>query len=98
MGTEIFALSFVTTPLIFLVSLGLLFRRKFPNPKAIIILTLNTIFIGYFLITGILGGYLLQAFLVGGFLLIPFQILCLLAAVLFGGKLGNKLGNVSNVT
>jgi hypothetical protein len=49
MGTEILAISFFTTPLIFLISVGLLFKRKFPNPKAIILLALNTLFISYFL-------------------------------------------------
>jgi hypothetical protein len=98
MGTEILAISFFTTPLIFLISVGLLFKRKFPNPKAIILLALNTLFISYFLITGIIDGYILQAFLIGGFLLIPFQVLGGLAALLFSGKLGEKLGSVSNVT
>jgi hypothetical protein len=98
MGTEILAISFFTTPLIFLISVGLLFKRKFPNPKAIILLALNTLFISYFLITGLIDGYIIQAFLIGGFLLIPFQVLGVLAALLFGGKLGEKLGSVSNVT
>jgi hypothetical protein len=98
MGTEIFAVSFVTTPLIFLITVGLLFKRKFPNPKAIIILILNAIFISYFVVVGFIDGYLLQAFLVGGFLLIPFQIFGVLIALLFGGKLGKKLGYVTNVT
>ena len=98
MGTEILAISFFTTPLIFLISVGLLFKHKFPNPKAIILLVLNTLFISCFLITGLIDGYIIQAFLIGGFLLIPFQVLGVLAALLFGGKLGEKLGSVSNVT
>jgi hypothetical protein len=98
MGTEILVISFFTTPLIFLINVGLLFKRKFPNPKAIILLVLNTLFISYFLVTGFIDGYILQAFLVGGFLLMPFQVLGVLAALLCGGKLGEKLGNVSNVT
>jgi hypothetical protein len=98
MGTEILVISFFTTPLIFLISVGLLFKRKFPNPKAIILLVLNTLFISYFIITGLIDGHILQAFLVGGFLLVPFQVLGVLAALSLGGKLGDKLGSVSNVT
>ncbi|MEI8623597.1 hypothetical protein P4S67_03520 [Pseudoalteromonas sp. B137] len=98
MGTEILVITYLTTPLIFLINVGLLFKRRFPNPKAIILLALNTIFIAYFLISGVIDGYLLQAFLVGGFLLIPFQLLGLLAAALLGSKLGSLLGNIDNVT
>ncbi|MDO6713417.1 hypothetical protein Q4567_22020 [Aliiglaciecola sp. 2_MG-2023] len=98
MGTEILAITYLTTPLIFLINVMVLFKRKFPNPKAIILLALNTIFIGYFLVSGVIDGYLIQAFLVGGFLLIPFQLLGFLTAVLFAGKLDRLLGNIDNVT
>jgi hypothetical protein len=98
MGTEIVALSYLTTPLIFLISMGLLFKTKFPNAKAIIILTVNLLFLGYFLVSGAMAGYLLQAFLIGGFLLIPFQLVSLLLAYLFGRKLNSYIGCHDSVT
>ncbi|WP_024608445.1 hypothetical protein [Pseudoalteromonas sp. TAB23] len=73
MGTEIVVLSYLTTPIIFFISIGMLFKTSFPNAKAVILLSVNTLFIGYFIIEGFISGYLLQAFLVGGFLLIPFH-------------------------
>jgi hypothetical protein len=98
MGTEIFVLSYLVTPLIFLVSIGLLFKTKFPNAKAIIVLIVNSLFLGYFLLSGALDGYLLQAFLVGGFLLIPFQIVSLSLAYIFGAKLKSYIGCHDSVT
>jgi len=98
MGTEIIVLSYLTTPIIFIISFGMLFKTRFPNPKAVILLSVNTLFIGYFLIEGFFSGYLLQAFLVGGFLLIPFQIISLLLAYVFGKKLQSRMVKNSNVT
>ena len=98
MGTEILVISYLTTPLIFLVNVGLLFKGTFPNPKALIFLVLNTLFMGYFAISGYLEGYLIQAYLIGGFLLIPFQILGLFVAVLLGSKLAKHLGSSDNGT
>ena len=98
MGTEITVISFLTTPLIFFLCVILVFKTKFPNSKAIIILSLNLIFLGYFLISGYVSGYLIQSFLVGGFLLIPFQIISIAAAYIFGNKLAKYIGSYGNVT
>jgi hypothetical protein len=78
--------------------MGLLFKTKFPNAKAIIILTVNSLFLGYFLVSGAMGGYLWQAFLIGGFLLIPFQLVSLLLAYLFDRKLNSYIGCHNSVT
>ena len=98
MGTEILVISYLFVPIIFLVNLGLLFKRRFPNPKALIMLLLNLLFMGYFIVVGYLQGYLVQAFLVGGFLLIPFQLFALLMAALFGSKLAKIIASRSKVT
>ena len=65
----------------------MLFKTSFPNPKAVILLSVNVLFIGYFIIEVFFSGYLLQGFLIGGFLLIPFQIISILLAYLLGKKL-----------
>ena len=98
MGTEILVLAYLTTPLIFIVNIVLLFKGKFPNSKAVVLLVLNVVFMGYFVASGLLSGYFIQAYLVGGFLFIPFQILALIAAVLLASKVSSLIGNICNVT
>ena len=98
MGTEIVVLSYLTTPIIFIISIGMLFKTRFPNPKAVILLSANTLFIRYFLIEGFFSGHLLQAFLIGGFLLMPFQIISLVLAYIFGRKLQSRMVQNRNVT
>jgi hypothetical protein len=98
MGTEIFVIFFIITPLIFVVNIFLLFRGKWPNSKALIILISNSLFLGYFCISGASEGHFLQAFLVGGFFLIPFQVVSLLLASFLGDKLEKYLGGCGKVT
>ncbi|MEQ3644977.1 hypothetical protein [Alteromonas sp.] len=96
MGTEILVLTYLTTPLIFLANVVLLFKSKFPNSKALVLLLLNVVFMGYFVVSGLLSEYFIQAYLVGGFLLIPFQILALIAATLVGSKVRKLIGSNSD--
>ncbi len=98
MGTEILVLTYLTTPLIFVVNIALLLKGKLPNPKALVLLLLNIVFMGYFIVSGLLGEYFIQAYLVGGFFLIPFQILALIAATLLRYKVSKLIGNICNVT
>ena len=98
MGTEKVVISYLTTPLILIVSLLLLFKTKFPNGKAIVLCVLNLIFMSYFVISGAIGGYLLQAFLVGGFLLIPFQLASILLSYILGGLVSKWMRNGKHVT
>jgi hypothetical protein len=97
-GTEILVIFFLITPLMFLVNIGLLFKRKWPNSKALIILLSNSLFLGYFCIEGAMSGYLVQAFLVGSFFLLPYQVISLILASMFSSKLDKLLGRCHEVT
>ena len=98
MGTEFLTISLFTTPTILLVNLGILFRGGFPNPKAIIMLLSNVLFILFFIVTGLIDGYLKQAIVIGGFLLIPFQLITLILATILGKSLREKLRRISEAT
>ena len=98
MGTEILVLTYLTTPLIFVVNVALLLKGKFPNSKALVLLLLNLFFMGYFVVSGLISGYLIQAFLAGGFFLIPFQIIALIVATLLSSWVSKLIGNIYNVT
>ena len=98
MGTEILVLTYLTTPLMLVFNAALLFKGKFPNSKALVLLLLNLVFMGYFVVSGLLNGYLIQAFLIGGFFLIPFQTIALIVATLLSSKVSKLLGNICNVT
>lgn len=87
MGTEFLGVFILIIPLMFILNIGLLFKRKFPNPKALIVLISNTAFMLIFIFSGILDGYLVQAILAGGLFLIPFQVVSIALAFLFSGFL-----------
>ena len=76
----------------FLMNIALLFKRKWPNSKALVILISNSLFLGYFCVDGAMSGHLVQSFLVGGFFLIPYQVISLTLASLFSSKLDKLFG------
>ncbi|WOT04384.1 hypothetical protein [Shewanella youngdeokensis] len=98
MGTEILGVFIFITPLMFILNIGMLFKRKFPNPKALIVLISNTAFMSIFIVSGILDGYLLQATLAGGLFLIPFQVVSIVLAFMFSGLLTRFCTNRAKVT
>jgi hypothetical protein len=89
---------FLITPIMFVINICLLFKRRWPNANALIILSSNTLFLGYFCITGAIEGHFVQAFLVGSFFLIPFQVVSLLLASFLGAKLDRLLHRHVKVT
>lgn len=96
MGTEILVLTYLTTPLIFVINIALLFKGRFPNSKALVLLLLNVVFMGYFIVTGLFSEHFIQAYFVGGFFLITFQIIALLVATLLRYKV-SKLKELNNI-
>ena len=98
MGMEIFHIFYWTTPVVFLINIGFVFVKSFPNVKALVFLMLNVMFIGYFLLDGYFAGYLIQSYLIGGFFLLPFQMLVLFIVIIFSNKLNSYAANTNDVT
>ena len=76
--------------------MALLFKGRFPNSKALVLLLLNVVFMGFFIVTGQFSEHFIQAYFVGGFFLIPFQIIALLVATLLRYKV-SKLKELNNI-
>jgi hypothetical protein len=76
MGTEFFTIFLFIIMLFFILNiLGL--RSPSSRRKALYILVINTLFLSYFCISGLIDGYFMQSLLIASLLFFPFQLVTL---------------------
>jgi hypothetical protein len=97
MGMEIFSI-FLFIPLLFYIFNILGLRSGINRRKASYILIINTIFLSYFCITGLIKGYFMQSLLFASILFVPFQLVTLVITWLLLRYLPSKSGSSGTVT
>ena len=76
MGTEIISL-FLFIPLVFYILNILGLRSRVNGRKALYILIINTLFLSYFCISGLINGHFTQSLMFASLLFVPFQLVTL---------------------
>jgi hypothetical protein len=76
MGTEIFSF-FLFIPILFYILNILGLRSPINRRKALYILIINTLFLSYFCISGLIDGYFMQSLMFASLLFVPFQLVTL---------------------
>jgi hypothetical protein len=97
MGTEILSL-LLFIPLLFYILNILGLRSRINRRKASYILIINTLFLSYFCVTGLIDGYFMQSLIFASLLFVPFQLVTLSIVWLILKYLPSKSGSSETVT